>query len=230
MKILEKIRAHFTFIYSFTLSAFNIFAIIILASSFSLARVLPTRFGWEMGLIENMQVGILLIGALIALSFCPQRIRHAGNAIAGAFALMIGRELSWGRDFLTPTKVTEMGPQFPAMKEAFAWWPILYLAIGLACVAISHGFWHDFRHENFKKINIPVWSFVLIIISVIMQHIGEHGQIPWLTHPQCQTVEEFAEFVVYLELVDLTLYYGFAELALNFKTAHEDKLVHGHKS
>ena len=62
------------------------------------------------------------------------------------------------------------------------------------------------------EIKFPIISAVIGIIALILQYGGEHFWFSALTHPQNQILEELAEVIVYLEMLNITQYYGFEYL------------------
>lgn len=62
------------------------------------------------------------------------------------------------------------------------------------------------------EIKFPIISAVIGIIALILQYGGEHVWFSALTHPQNQILEELSEVIVYLEMLNITQYYGFEYL------------------
>lgn len=85
--------------------------------------------------------------------------------------------------------------------------------IGTVIVVILYGF---YKFMPWKKlifeIKFPIISAVIGIIALILQYGGEHVWFNALTHPQNQILEELAEVIVYLEMLNITQYYGFEYL------------------
>lgn len=184
------------------------FSFIILALDWFISSSLPAEVGWENGIIENAQVVVLAMGVILSRSFACYCKKGGFRGVTDIFLLMVGRELSWGRVFLTPTEVTDMGPCFPSMKT-LAYWPVVYLCIGLLMLKILYNFYREIDWKFYLQKPIPLGFLVIIFISVIMHYLGEHNMIYGLTHGQSQIYEEIAELVIYINLLYLTLYYGF---------------------
>ena len=172
-----------------------------------LSKYIPAEAGWENGIIENAQVVVLCLSALFSLSFSSPQLRKMSRAICSIYILMIGRELSWGRVFLTPTEITALGPEFPPMKS-FVLYPILYFFIGLTLLGIAYTIYKNFKISRFLMVSIPRESILVLLTGITLQIAAEHLHIGVFQGARGQIIEEFSELVVYLEMMHLLLYYG----------------------
>jgi len=78
-----------------------------------LAYVVPRHWSWENGVIENIQVAVLLGGALHAAAVWHREgaasIGAAARCVFPVWIMLVGRELSWGAVFLAPAGFTDQG-------------------------------------------------------------------------------------------------------------------------
>ena len=74
------------------------------------------------------------------------------------------------------------------------------------------GIYTEMGPEFISMNSIPLISAVIGIIALILQYGGEHVWFSALTHPQNQILEELSEVIVYLEMLNITQYYGFEYL------------------
>ena len=169
--------------FKFQVTPQDLLSIFLLLVCYPLAQFLPPECGWENGLIENAQAILLLIGAMFCFNCAFYYFKGMGYTIGLLYFIMFMRELSWGRVFFQKETIDEMGPKFISMSSI--------------------------PQHNF--INAVIGA-VIGIIALILQYGGEHVWFSALTHPQNQTLEEFAEMIVYVEMLNVTQYYGFEYL------------------
>ena len=188
------------------ISIYNVCVFLLLIFSFPLASVLPAPIGWENGFIENTQVVLILLSSLLALSFNGSNVKSFALPTGITFLLMTYRELSWGRVFLTPTRITAMGPSFPSI-HTFQYYQVFYVFLALIIFTALVLFYKRFNWEKFSKIPLPQMSICLVVLAMICHFLGEHHYLPVLSNPQAQIFEELSETVIYLEILYLTIYY-----------------------
>jgi len=173
-----------------------------------IAYVLPKTISWENGLLENLQVIILLVGELLSLGFykksCQNKIHHMWLWVSGVFFLLVGRELSWGRVFFQ-TKITEAGPEFIPMSQV-PHHMLINVCIGFFIVMLVAGLINTVPWRIiFTKIPIPKLYLCLVVIGAVFSTIGDHGWI-FLGY-KGENVEELGELLVYFLMDMLGLYY-----------------------
>ena len=135
-----------------------------------------------------------------------------GYTIGLLYFIMFMRELSWGRVFFPNGNIDEMGPKFIAM-DSIPYHNLINTGIGIVIAVILYGFYKFMPWKKLIfKIDFPIISAVIGIIALILQYGGEHVWFSALTHPQNQILEELAEVIVYLEMLNITQYYGFEYL------------------
>ncbi|WP_110953200.1 hypothetical protein [Anaerosinus massiliensis] len=172
-----------------------------------LAKVLPMQWGWENGILENAQVGVLAIGLCMNFYFYKKSVARNEKmqylSIASFFALLIGRELSWGRVFFQ-TNMTKAGPTFIAMDQ-IPYHMLIRLGILLFIVGVLLALVYNVRWEKVVQVAVPVIYIVLIICNIIFSVLGEKGVL--LNEVQGQIIEELAELMAYFFMVKIVYYY-----------------------
>lgn len=173
---------------------------------YPLVRWMPPEIAWENGPIENAQLVPLVLGAMLALATYQRAgkkaYRRSWLSIAGAFLLMIGRELSWGRVFFLKS-IEEDGPVFYSMSE-IPGHTFIHLAIGLFAALIAIGL---IRHFPWKRAlgKMPARAILLSVIFVVLAFSAEH--VPGLfSEDISMKLEEFAELGAYFLLWSMTVH------------------------
>lgn len=169
--------------------------------SLPLTFVLPVEWSFENGLIENLQVIVLLIGAIFVLSVRSdvwlQRFLAAG------LMLIVMRELSWGRVFF-PTGIEELGPVFVSMADyKYRVHVYIFLAIYISAMLFML-----IRLVPVKKIFLcpqPLFAFVVILIAIILNYIGDKGL--FIGKACGQVLEELNELILYMTLPSVAAYW-----------------------
>lgn len=173
--------------------------------SVPLAFVLPVELSFENGVIENAQVVILILAALLILNFpspAAQMIWFQRFFAAG-LVLMALRELSWGRVFF-PLKMKPLGPVFVSMADYNYRIPVyIFLAAYVAMMLFIL-----IRFVPVRKIFLsrqPLAAFAVIFFTLSLNYVGEHG---WLIGKAYgQVLEELNELIFYLTLPVISFYY-----------------------
>ena len=173
--------------------------------SVPLAFVLPVELSFENGIIENAQVVILILAALLILIYrspAAQMIWFQRFFAAG-LVLMALRELSWGRVFF-PIKMKTLGPIFVAMADyEYRIAVYVFLAVYIAMMLFIL-----IRFVPVKRIFMsrqPLAAFAVIFIALSFNYVGEHG---YFIGKACgQVLEELNELIFYLTLPVISFYY-----------------------
>ena len=173
--------------------------------SVPLAFTLPLELSFENGLIENAQVVILLLGAVIVLVFRADdaQFKWFRRLFAAGLVLIALRELSWGRVFFQ-IGMNSLGPVFVPMAEYEYRVPVhIFLAVYIAAMLFVL-----VRFVPVKKILQnwqPLGAFAVIIIALALNYVGEHG---YFIGRECgQILEEMNELILYLTLPTINFYY-----------------------
>lgn len=154
---------------------------------------LPPSFGDENGVVENLQV-VILVGATIISMF---KIRSAEGRtrllwIAGFLfcVLLAGRELSWGRVFFPPMETGN----FPPVK-ALPYGPLVYPLIGVTMLTIIGLIIRGKVVQYFRTHAMPLSIHLLLAITAIVVVDAEKFHL--LPHAQGMLVEELCEMYAY---------------------------------
>ena len=197
--------------FKFLLAPQDILSIALLAACYPLSQILPPECGWENGLIENTQAVLLLFGAMFCFNCAYYSVKGLGYTLGWLYFIMFMRELSWGRVFF-PTGIDELGPKFMSMSS-IPHHDFINAAIGLAIVILLYGLYKYMPWRKFIfEIPFPVISAAVGIAALVLQYGGEHVWFTALSHAQNQLLEEFAEMIVYTDMLNMTHYYGFHNL------------------
>lgn len=182
--------------------------LLLLLAGKPLADRLPAQWGWENGVLENLQVLILLAGWAFALAVCKLDWKSPRALLAlvviPIWVVLVARELSWGAVFLTPLDVTAAGPQF---SSRVLWYkPAIYPLVGLLLAAagfvaarcrLDRALFSALANRNF-----PWLESALIVGAAYVSGCAEgHVRCPFQAMPSQQEVlEELVEVVVYSAL------------------------------
>ncbi len=192
------------------LNAGRYLAVLLLLSSYPLSFVIPATWGWENGVLENLQVVVLLGGLLTSIVF-SQKGRHRDSQRVALGAMLIwtvaaARELSWGAVFLTPTAMTETGPAFSARLLPYHGLvdTLVVLAVLASVLLFVLGRLFGLLIQQVRQGSFPCVEAGLMILAALGStyaeghlHVAGHLNLPEV---QCQVIEEFCELVAYVAL------------------------------
>lgn len=180
----------------------------ILLLTYPLCRILPKPFGWENGVIENAQAGILFVGFWLALVFarCAKQPQQTNFwvGLAPFWLLFFGRELSFGRALLPPQRIDVHGPILQSASGP--WYAVIYFLFALYLVWGLYRFFANragrivvqlVRRKKFPYFELGMVSLAMIIAAFAEHHGFFDIQIPG---DRNQLLEELAELVAYLSL------------------------------
>lgn len=190
----------------------NLMLAALLVLSFPLTYVLPQSWGWENGLLEDIQAVNLLLG-LLAAAYAAYRQRGTAAAplwwVAMPFWLVfLGRELAWGAAFLPAIGHNQWGP---TISSSVLWFrpavPWVCSALLLMCIywMLRHQIWGRVLVRLQREQAWPVLSIVIFALAMVISTNAEgHGFV----HLQ----DWFGTQVVVLE--ELVETWGYAALWL----------------
>ena len=187
---------------------------------------LPEKYGYENGLLENLQMVTLLVGFLICIFYSNFKKTPEGEASSPAkkymvkffyfAAMVIGilalREVNCGRTLFFPVP--------GEVNTYYGWKDIKYgwLAHPLYGLYMAYVAFYFLKNKLFitlwqliKNIKFPVWNIILMIIGMTLGMIAEkslHNMV----------FEEITELLFYVSLVGIICIYAFNR---NFKTEEE---------
>lgn len=188
--------------------------------AYPLALVLPVTWGWENGVIEDLQVVVLLAGlavALMAFRRLPRPVAMLGLAAVPFWLMAAARELSWGAVFMAPLGMTATGPVY---SSSMLWYkPAVHPTLALLTV-LSLAVYFRFRvgallARVWRLRRFPWVEFGLIMVGALASTIAE-GHIPLdigLVPAQGEVLEEIMELVAYgaLFLAQLRVLHALAQ-------------------
>lgn len=187
-----------------------------LTSCFSLALLLftvcfgwllPISYGQENGPVEWLQVVVLGLAALVALSAPFQN--HLSPARRKLFALSsiglllaIARELSWGRAlYMDSTR------HIPSLK-ALWFGPYVYPGIALVAIAACGYFFSQGLHKELidwlKYDRIPVFDLIMILGAILAADMVEHHSAGFFGD-KAQVFEELGELISYTGILSFMI-------------------------
>jgi len=186
------IRQHFSFKISFITGIAITLVFLIYPSLF-----LPEEFGYENGLIENIQLIILLIGFIMSV-----RARNKFfNFAAMVIIILFLREINCGRTIFFP---------IPNEVNSFYSWKDLkygYLAHPLYGLYIAYTIFYFFRNKlyipfiNFlTKSKLPVYDILLMVSGIAIGLIAEKYIGNFI-------LEEMGELLFYVALIGIIYSY-----------------------
>lgn len=189
-------------------------SLLLVASLFPLSLSLPAWWGWENGPVENTQVVILIVGAV--LSFFAARHNYDDSQTCKlwlwtipVWLLMVGRELSWGRVFFDPVTVGPDGPIFPSI-HAIWYGQYVYPVNTVIISSTLYGLWY---YCNWSKIKqtwcIPAIDGTLLILAAIASQLVFERNLILALEPYSQLLEEWSEMIVYWCMISILMVTGF---------------------
>ena len=192
------------------LNAGRYLAVLLLLSAYPLSFVLPGPWGWENGVLENLQVLVLLAGLWVSIVFSQKGRRRDSQRVALGAMLMwtvaAARELSWGAVFLTPTAMTDNGPAFSARLLPYHGMVdvLVVLAVLVSLLLFVLGRLFGVLLQQVRDGGFPWVETATMVLAALGSTYAE-GHLHILGHlhlpeTQCQVIEEFCELVAYVAL------------------------------
>lgn len=174
---------------------------------YPLSLVVPPQWAWENGIIEDGDVVVLGIGFAWALvAWLGTRQRQAAllaRCVVPVWAILIGRELSWGAVLFAPASMTAAGPVFTSHD---LWYRPFVTPVLVALAAWSA--WSAVRcrldcqlHAVLASGRFPWPSLLVVLAAAVGSTCAEGHLTAWLAVPHAQRFEELVELVGYCALV-----------------------------
>lgn len=162
--------------------------------------MVPENWGWENGPIENFQFVFLLFG--IYASWRASRTYKADRRLRtwwlwsiGAWLLIIGREISWGRS-LFPITPSGVMPVFKTRQEIW-FGPYIHVGVFFALLVVLAGLAWNFDWKKLKAtIRIPVYDAVAFCFCFLGFSLFEHDIIDVPDQYNIR-MEELGEVIAY---------------------------------
>ena len=196
-KVIGFIKNHFDFgIYPVTwLAIFCAIAIL------PCVMFLPEKFGYENGLLENIQMIFLLI--TLVLGFCAKSNKKLFVFVSLVAIILILREINCGRTIFFP--VPNEPNTFYSWKDIeYGWLVHPIFGAYIACVGV-YFLWNKLFlnvWEIIKKVKFPVWNILLFCLGSGLGLYAEHTL-------HNMVFEEITELLMYAALAGLVYLYGF---------------------
>ena len=191
------------FIYSISI----FIGVSILLFAYPLSFILPVSMSFENGLIENLQVAILVLSCIYNLRlfqiYKNRQIKIFNLWCAALSMLLAFRELSWGRVFYQ-IGIEEGGPVFVPMSD-YAWRTETNILIGIYALILIFMLMKMPLMMMFHC-RPPYLVLFIMILAVIFSYVGDHGM--FFGKLQGQIIEEFGELSFYTLIPTLCIYYN----------------------
>ena len=198
-KVKNFIKKHFDFgIYPVT-----ILAVLTALAVIPCVKILPETWGYENGILENLQMITLAIGLFLAIF--AKANKKLFYFVGLVIFLLIAREVNYGRTLFFPIP-GEVNAYYSWKEIKYGWLvnPIVGLYItGTALYFVISKAYKD-MWNIIKNVKFPVWNFILLFIGM---GLGEYAE----KATENFVFEEIAELLFYVALVGIIWLYGFNE-------------------
>lgn len=185
-------------------------AIVLAPILFLICQRLPVRFGWENGPVETTQAIMLAVAGILSLCMAYVRRGHVQRyfwlAALLVWLILLGRELSWGAVFISPSAIDpQSGPLLSSRYLSYK--PLVpYVGGAVALLAAALCGWAQprgmLRHAMIRKGLLPWGSLLGAMMYALIVVYAENGQKTVAGIPQnAQVVEEVFETVTYYFLI-----------------------------
>lgn len=174
---------------------------------YPLALLVPPAWAWENGIIEEGDVVLLSAGCAWAvfvwISGREREVALLARCAVPIWAILIGRELSWGATLFTPASMTAEGPIFTSHA---LWYRPFVTPVLVALTARS--IWSAIRCRLDRQVygllttgRFP-WPPTLVLLAAAVGSSYAEGHLSGAFCMQHgQSVEELMELVGYCALV-----------------------------
>ena len=180
-----------------------------LLACYPLSLVLPRTWGWENGVLEVLQVLVLLAGAGLALRAWgrkrPLPIAALALCVAPVWIVLAARELSWGAVFMAPLALTDHGPVF---TSRMLWYkplvaPVIGLLLGVALLHACRQRLDRLALQLLRAGRVPWLVLGLAVLAEAGSSCAEgHLSCTFaLRAPHAMVFEELIELFAYLALL-----------------------------
>lgn len=166
---------------------------------------IPHRWTWENGVIENAQLLMLICAGAWAVA-AWWRLRPAPTAplalcAVPIWAVLAGREASWGAIFFGPLAVTHAGPVF---SSSHLWYKPGVAPVALALLLAAFAGACRYRIDRLFAGAIAArcfpWMAMAVAIAAGAAATCAEGRLHCVVPPHGQGFEELAELVGYAAL------------------------------
>jgi len=177
----------------------------LIALSVPLSFLLPQSLAFENGVIENLQVAVLIFSAALNLkwslkaeNFSAKWFHRFCAALIFLFAL---RELSYGRVFFQTGILATGEPTFIMMKD-FPYCRQIYIFLTIYILALVIMLLKFIPLKKMLFTKKPVAALIVMSVAILFSQIGEHGFFAG-----GEFMEEFNELIAYMTFPKICSYY-----------------------
>jgi len=195
-KILEKVGNHLNFRFHLTTGIELLVALLILPC----IMFLPEKWGWENGILENLQLVVLAFAFIIALT--SKVNKKFFIFVALIITILALREVNCGRTIFFPVPgVENTFYKWKEIKYGYLAHPLygLYMAI-VGIYFLKNKLFLDLW-EMVKKIKFPIWDIMFLIIGMGLGTYAEECMHNFVA-------EEITELLFYVALVGIIWLYS----------------------
>ena len=185
----------------FTIYACTWLSIIVAIMVIPCVLFLPQHFGYENGLLENIQMLTLFIGLILAIK--AKINKQFFYFVAMVIGILAIREVNCGRTLFFP---------IPGEVNAYySWKDIKYgwLAHPIYGIYMAYVAFYFFKNKLFinllnyiKKVKLPIWNIVLMITGMGLGLYAEKVMENFV-------FEEISELLYYVSLVGIIYLYAY---------------------
>ena len=199
--MLEEIKRFIEMHLNFNVSSVIWIAIIAALAIAPCVMFLPESCGFENGLLENLQLGVLILGFFIALR--AKENKKFFYFVAMVIAILAIREVNCFRTifFAIPGKINEFYT-WDQIKFGWLYHPIYGLFIAYTGLYFVINKLYLKVWEILKNIKLPVWNILLMLLGIILGVYAENVPVDCI-------FEESAELLFYVSLVGIIYLYVF---------------------
>ena len=186
--------------FDFKLSITDILCIAIILLAIPGIMYLPVKFGYENGLLENLQIIVLFISCYYAIR--AKENRKLFNLVLMVLGILLLREVNCGRTIFFPIPGTEN--TFYSWKDIKYGW-LAHPLFGIYIAAtVLYGLFNKFYLDMWnliKSIKLPFWGILFLILGIILSLIAEKCTHNFL-------FEEFSELLMYTSILSIIKRYS----------------------
>lgn len=203
INVMEKVKNFIKNHFDFRIYPVTILAILTALAVTPCVKILPETWGYENGILENLQMVTLGIGLFLAISAKTNKkfFYFAGLIIF----LLIAREVNYGRTLFFPIP-GEVNAYYSWKEIKYGWLvnPIVGLYITGTVLYFIISKVYSQMWNIIKNVKFPVWNFVLLFVGM---GLGEYAE----KATENFVFEEISELLFYVALVGIIWLYGFNE-------------------
>ncbi|MBQ9244687.1 hypothetical protein IJ182_00300 [bacterium] len=197
MNIKEFIINHFNFGFNFAVIPAIICLLLVVPCTFGL----PPQYGYENGILENIQMVILLIAFIFSIK--AKANKKFFIFIALLILLFALREVNYGRTLFFPIPGQEnMFYSWKEIKYGYLVNPIVGLYMAGMLIYFIVNKLYLVLWQYISKIKLPVINFIFLFVGIILSIYADK-------HTHNFVFEEMSELLLYSALAGIICLYAF---------------------